>query len=73
MNWINGYYSLFQKVKVYDSLKVYYPNGWFNIDKSGIASSNISSEIKIYCKSSFKVIETAKNLNELYKHLSNLK
>ena len=68
-NWIQGEFDLYQMEEL-DSLKVYYPNGWFSIRVLLETELDLNIEIKIKSRTINSGILIESKINKIHTHLN---
>ncbi|PCH77457.1 MAG: hypothetical protein COB98_03325 [Flavobacteriaceae bacterium] len=69
LNHIAGNYALNFKVETADNLKVYYPNGWFDITMQKDAQNRSCVQIYIYDKTLPEGKKTLQQLENIHQQL----
>ncbi|MBL4746415.1 MAG: hypothetical protein JKY08_08600 [Flavobacteriaceae bacterium] len=69
LNHIAGNYALNFKVETSAHLKVYYPNGWFDIRMQEEAQNVVSLQLDIYDKTLLEGKRTLQQLEDLHQQL----
>ena len=69
LNWLQGEFDLCQMDES-EGLKVYYPDGCFNIKLVNL-DNNVNVEINVICKSKKRGMDTFNKIESVYHHIFN--
>ncbi|MEO9570229.1 MAG: hypothetical protein ABJH82_01850 [Polaribacter sp.] len=69
LNWICGEFTLYQQYNNIDELIIYFPNGWFSINKIESNANDIKFRIEVKSKSSKKGVKILNKINSILTHV----
>ncbi|SRR5690606_31024355 len=69
LNWISGEFDLFLKNEESNTLKVYFPNGWFSVGCFENQDGKISAVLNVEGKSKAACSKIMKRILSIHKHI----